>query len=104
MLRSLDVQGISMLFAPQKELTEEYLFTDSNFWEEVEQLEKEKDLLNEKIEELMMAEQQLLIRISNAFLLKRQLNEELKEKVKLLERNCEELDKFLQSLTIFAEQ
>lgn len=88
-----------MLFEKEKGLTEKYVYSNPDFLEVVGQLENENELLKQKIDELMVAEQQLLVRIDNALYLKRQRNAELKEKVKLLEHKCEELEEFLQSIT-----
>ena len=92
-----------MLIGPKKELLKKHLSTPSKVLMNLEQLEKEEELLNQKIEELMEAEQQLLFRISNKLQFKRQRNEELKERAELLERNCEELTKFLKSLLYYSE-
>jgi hypothetical protein len=89
---------MSMLIIPEKELTKKNLITPFKFLEKLEQLEKEEELHNQKIEELMESEQQLLVRISNIVILEIQRNEELKEQVEVLERNCGELTKFLESL------
>jgi len=86
--------------ASQKELTKNHLFANSIFSEDVEQMEKEKEFLNQRLDELIETEQQLLIKIGNALHVRKQENEEKKEKIKLLERKCEELEEFLLDNTI----
>ena len=78
---------------------EQYRFTRENILKDIEHLDAEKELLNEKIDELMEAEQQLLVRITNALHFRKQRNEELKERVKILQSKCYELTEFLQSIT-----
>ncbi len=89
-----------MLIAPEKELTKKYLFSHLMVLERLEQLEKEEELLNQKKEELMDAEQQLWVRISNALHYKIQRNKELKEEVELLGRKYKELIGILDRIII----
>lgn len=99
-IKIVDIQGISMLIAPEKELTKKYLFSHLMVLERLEQLEKEEELLNQKKEELMDAEQQLWVRISNALHYKIQRNKELKEEVELLGRKYKELIGILDRIII----
>jgi hypothetical protein len=91
---------MSMLII-EKELIKNHLFTPFKILENIEQLEKEEKLLNQKIEELTESEQQLLFRISKVLNFKIQRNKQLKEQVEILERNCGELTKFLESLLTY---
>jgi len=93
-----------MLFGPKKELIRKHLHTPFKVLMELDQMEKEEELLNQRKEELMEAEQQLLVRISNVLHSRRQRNKELKEEVGVLERNCEELTEFLESLHIYYKE
>jgi formiminotetrahydrofolate cyclodeaminase len=61
----------------------------------IEQIETEFEKLDQKIEELIDTEQQLLNKISATFYLWKQKNEEKQERIKILERKCEELAEFL---------
>jgi hypothetical protein len=61
-------------------------------------------VLDQKKEELMESEQRLLVRISNILQFRIQRNKELKEQVELLDRNCDELAKFLKSLLIYYKE
>ena len=99
-IKIFDIRGMSMLIAPEKELTKKYRFSHLMVLEHVEQLEKEEELLSQKKEKLMDAEQQLWVRISNALHYKIQRNKELKEEVELLGRKCEELTEILNRLSI----
>ncbi len=77
-------------------------FTYENILKDIEQLDTEKELLNEKIDELMESEQQLLVRITNALHFRKQRNEELKERVKILQSKCTELTDFLHSINTYS--
>lgn len=87
-----------MIIQPEDNL-KQCRFTHENILKDLEQLDQEKDLLSAKIDELMDAEQQLLVRITNALYLRKKRNEELRERVKLLQSKCDELSEFLQSIT-----
>ena len=88
-----------MLAAPQKQITENPPFTHLNLMG-IEQIETDNEKLDRKIEELIDTEQQLLNKISAAFYLWKQKNEEKHEQIKILERKCEELAEFLVNLSI----
>jgi polyhydroxyalkanoate synthesis regulator phasin len=88
---------MSMLFGPKKELVEKHTHIPFKVLVELDQLETEEELLNQKKKELMEAEKKLLARISNILYFRRQRNKDLREDVELLERNCRELTEFLRS-------
>ena len=73
----------------------------SNFSETMKELKRENQLLNQRVDELIVVEQQLLMKISHALYIKRQENEEKKEKIKLLEHKCETLGEFLKDVAAF---
>lgn len=91
-----------MLLEPENEF-KQCKFTHANILKDIEQLDQEKELLNERINELMDAEQQLLVRITNALHFRKQRNAELKERVNLLQTKCTELNEFLQSITTYSQ-
>ena len=95
-----DIRGMRMLIAPEKELTKENQRSHLNALEDIEKLEKEKELLIQEKEGLIEAEQQLWFRISVAIQDKRQRNKELKEEVEQLRHRCEELIGVLNSSNI----
>jgi len=88
-----------MQFASEKEIAKRDLFNKSIFSEDVERLEKENELLDKKIEELIEAEQQLLFRIVSAINFKRQINAEKKEQIKILEQKCGQLTELLKTIS-----
>jgi hypothetical protein len=95
---------MSMLFGPKKELVAKHTHIPFKVLVELDHLETEEELLNLKKGELIEAEQQLLVRISDILYFRRHKNKELKEEVEILERNCKELTEFLRSyLTYYAE-
>ena len=87
-----------MLATPQKQITENQPFSHLNLMG-IEQIETEFVKLDQKIEELIDTEQQLLNKISAAFYLWKQKNEEKQEQIKILERKCEELAEFLVNMS-----
>jgi hypothetical protein len=100
----LDIGGMSMLFEPKEETFKKHLSTPFNVLVALQQLEKEEKLLYQKKEKLMESEQRLLVRISNILQFRMQRNKELKEQVEILDRNCDELEKFLRSLLIYYKE
>jgi hypothetical protein len=95
---------MSMLFGPKEESFKKHLPTPFKVLVALEQLEKEEKVLDQKKEELMESEQRLLVRISNILQFRIQRNKELKEQVQLLDRNCDELAKFLRGLLIYYKE
>jgi hypothetical protein len=93
-----------MLFEPKEETFKKHLSTPFNVLVALQQLEKEEKLLYQKKEKLMESEQRLLVRISNILQFRMQRNKELKEQVEILDRNCDELEKFLRSLLIYYKE
>jgi hypothetical protein len=73
------------------ELSEENQDCNSNKLKVYEELEKEEKSLFREQNDLMDAEKQLWLRISDAIENKKQRNKEMKQEVELLRRKCEEL-------------
>lgn len=87
-----------MIIQPEDDL-KQCRFAHENILKDLEQLDQEKNLLSAKIDELIDAEQQLLVRITNTLYLRKKRNEELRERVKLLQSKCNELSEFLQRIS-----
>ena len=83
-----------MLATPQKQISKNTPFTHLNLIG-LEQIETDNHMLDQRIEELIETEQELLTKISDTLYSWKQKNEEKKEKIKILERKCEELAEFL---------
>ena len=86
------------MFAQEKELTKESQSSHSEALEEVEDLEKEEELLIQEKEELLEVEQQLWNRINVAIQAKRQRNNKLRGEIELLRCKCKGLAEALNKI------
>jgi hypothetical protein len=82
---------MQMLKLQHNELPEENQDCNLTNLKVCEELEKEKAVLLQEKNDLVQAEKQLLLRISDAIENEKQRNKELKQEVELLQRKCEEL-------------
>jgi hypothetical protein len=82
---------MGMVKLQHNELPEENQDCNLNNLKVYEELEKEEELLFQEKNDLMEAEKQLWLRISDAIENKKQRNKEMKQEVELLRCKCEKL-------------